>query len=154
MSFDIIENSIHSTIVKQIHEKNKQIFISTHFIHIEVLEHIRHTFNQPWTSVNKAVSGTESHEVLDFFSGTLYEEFSGTITEPVVDVIEVEFDVVDDDVDVNLVVTVDAGAFVCCNNDLTAMESSIGSDLIDAAFFWAKIKEQFVVGQLLNWVDN
>lgn len=107
-----------------------------------MLEHINHIFNQPCTSVIKDVSRSESHEVFDFFSGTIYVGCV-TITEPVDDVIEVELDVDANDE----VAKGDAGAFVCCNN-LIAVESSIGFDFIVAAFFWAKIKEQFFVGKL------
>lgn len=84
-----------------------------------MLEHINHTFNQPCTSVTEDESRSESHEVFDFFSGTIYVGCE-TITEPVDDVIEVELD---DDANG------DGGAFVFCNNDLMAAESSMGSDL-------------------------
>lgn len=100
-----------------------------------MLEHINHTFNQPFTSVIKDVSRSESHEVFDLFSGTIYVCWV-TITEPVDDVIDVELD---DDANGDGVAK--GGAFVFWNNDLTAVDRTTGSDLIAAAIFWAKIKE-------------
>lgn len=125
-------------------------FFNDNSIHIDVLEHINHTFNQPCTSVIKDVSPSESHEGFDFFSGTIYADCV-TITEPVDDVIEVELD---DDANGDGVAKGDAGAFVFCNNDLTAVDSSIGSDMIVAAIFWATIREQFLfVGKLLFYSE-
>lgn len=103
------------------------------------------------------VSKSESHEGFDFFSGTLYA--CETITEPVDDVIELELDddangdgvgiwdafcnndltAVDSSIGSDLLAV--AAAFGFCNNDLTATDSSIGSDLLAAAIFWANDKE-------------
>lgn len=107
-----------------------------------MLEHIlAHIFNQPCVSVIKDVSRSESHEVFDRFSGTIYVGWV-TITEPVDDVIEVELD---DDANGDGVAK--GGAFAFWNNDLTAVDRlngsdlAIGSDLIAAAILWAKHKE-------------
>lgn len=112
-------------------------------------------------------STSESLEGFDFFSGTLYA--CDTITEQVDDVNEVELYA---DANGDAVAKTVAGAMVFCNNDLTAVDistgsdfvaavfgfcnsdltaadSSIGSDLLAAAaFFWANTIKNSVVGKV------